>query len=152
MTNYTKFVENYGKYDQRPDDRPRNYLDWNAEQEKIWRNKPLEEVESYYINLKNFCQRMKKEPKGGVKNISLLHKKKQWRDGLFRIMCQDTTLGKRYRKTMLPKTLSNLSQAVSTVSQLQAELEKERKRKQDLHCNEVLDDSDTEEDTLLKKD
>ncbi len=145
MNKYEKFQDDYGRLQQQDDKRPKNYDDWCSAAKAQWQAKPIEEAESYYINLKGFVSKLKHNPRNGVKPRALIHKKKMWRNGLHAILCNDPTVGKHYRKAELPKTLPNSKPPPSKTPE-QMELEKQRIRQQkatqdedDLTCDEELE-------------
>lgn len=106
--NYDDFQRMWGADKDAP--KPKNYAEWNDVSRAEWQQRPIEEVESYYINLKNYIARLKKEH---PKPYALLHKKKQWRNGLFEILKQHPVIGKHYRKEPVAK-----KQKLSSVSTL----------------------------------
>lgn len=93
--NYEEFQHHWNLNKSPSTEREKNYSEWSTDEELVWSKKPIEEVESYYINLKNYIVRLKQEPE---KPYALIHKKKQWRDGLLRILQRNPITSKHYNK------------------------------------------------------
>jgi len=152
MNRYEKFQNDYGRLSEAPQERAKNYQDWCQATRDEWKAKPIEEVESYYINLRGYVTNLKHNPRNGIKARALIAKKKQWRDGLHAILCNDKTVGKHYRKAEVAKNTPSLPIGQSKLSDVQRELQKSRERKKqaggyhdseetevDLRCDEKLE-------------
>lgn len=107
--NYNDFQKLWGSDNTAP--KPKNYAEWNDTARTEWEQRSIEEVESYYINLKNYIARLKKDR---PKPYALLHKKKQWRNGLHAILMQHPIVGKHYG----PPTKKQKTTHVSSVRTL----------------------------------
>ena len=128
--------------EERKDERPKNYDDWNATTKEAWKKKDVVELENYYGNLKGYVSKLKKNPRNGVKPRGLIAKKKAWRNGIFELLCNDPLVGKHYRKTLLPKDTPVIPPPRQSSEQKELEKERARKAKQDLHCDEELEDTE----------
>lgn len=84
--NYSRWCQQENNREARRDaGRPvQNTTEWDIDAEILWRSKPIEEVEAYYLNTKNCIARMKKSTRG--KPRVLIEKKRKWRDGLYKIL------------------------------------------------------------------
>lgn len=90
-TNYNDFQRMWGGNENSP--KPKNYADWGDTARTEWENRPIEEVESYYINLKNYIAKLKKDEN---KPHALIHKKKLWRNGLKEILMKNPITARHY--------------------------------------------------------
>lgn len=86
-----------------------NLNDWSSEQEQHWAMQDLIEVERYYLNTHNNIKKMKKSPKG--KPTLLIAKKKEWRDGLGKLL---VTGVKGYKLVHTPRDSSTFAPTSAT--------------------------------------
>lgn len=83
----------------RQEPRSKNYSEWDQDQDTIWRAKPIEEVESYYINLRRYLTNLKFEAnQTGDRPVALIKKKKKWLHGLEAILMEDPLVSSHYLK------------------------------------------------------
>lgn len=144
MNPHQKHGNDYGAKDTAPNDRPKNYADWCSATKEEWQGKPIEVVESYYINLKGYVGTLKKKEnwRNNMKPVALIAKKKQWRNGLHNILCNDPLVGKEYRQQVAAKTTTTAgtSKAWEDLSDKhKVPIKKEEEEQDDLMCDEKLD-------------
>lgn len=104
----TRSSLNYGPFSTQParseqPARERNYQDWSAQAEELWKSKPIEETERYYINLCSYIKNLAAESERDstkLKPYALIKKKKLWRNGLRAILAAHPVTGKHYNMTM----------------------------------------------------
>jgi hypothetical protein len=104
-TKSEQFNERFDEQEQRNKERPKNYSEWGPEQDQVWRDKPIEEVERYYLNLQGYIKKLNSEAEneGKAKPYALIKKKKLWRNGLRLILSEHPVMRKHYVSSAVEK-------------------------------------------------